>query len=138
MNLKEAKNELMKLNNKLKYYLKRKEIEFEKTTYKPITIKDILVQGGVVSNQFDNFVIKNEKYDDIIIGIEEEILAVQTFILSEIKRMIKYDEIPLIEYLRDTEQMSWKEIDKLLCRSNDYSRIKYSRYKNSNDTICSV
>ena len=129
--IKEAKNELFKKQSQLELYLNKKKIEFEKTSLKSIHYKDFITSfsGGQVFDKFTHYLIKSEKYDNLIYQLSEEINAIEKYIISEIERMSKYDEISLIEYLRFEEKMSWKEIDKSLHYGEDYSRLKYNRYK---------
>lgn len=133
LSIREAKNELWKLENELGLYLNHKKINFIKTQASSVTYKDIIISK--THNVFDNFlhyVIKDDELDDKIYSLQESIIQYQKYIVEEMRRMSKYDEVGLICYLREEEHRSWKYIDKILNRSYDYSKVKYSRYKKMN------
>lgn len=130
LTIREAKNELLRLENQLDVYLTQKKINFLKTQPGAIQYKDIMVDSSV--NIFDKFLhyqIRDEEMDLTIYSLQESILSYQQFIVKEMKRMSKYDEVGLICYLREEENKSWYQIDQILHRASDYSRVKYQRYK---------
>lgn len=126
----ETKNIIQNLQNKLELYLRKKQINFDKTQPKSSKIKDIVVSNSNTNfDCFTTYMIKDEECDDKIYKLQQEILAYQTYLNKEIMRMKKNDDLPLIVYLKEEEKMSWREIDKLLNHGEDYSRTKYKRYK---------
>ena len=130
LTLKQAKNELTKLENELDLYLTKKKINFEKTQPKASRIKDIVVsKSNTIFDSFSHYVIKDEECDDKIYSLQESIVAYQSYITKEINRMRKYDDIALIVYLKEEENWSWKDIDKELNCGADYARTKYKRFK---------
>lgn len=130
LTIREAKNEIKKAENELDLYLTKKKINFNKTQPGAISLKDVMVDSSRnIFDKYTHYVIKDEEYDLKIIGLQETINAYEKYIIEEIKRMTQTDEIGLICYLKEEEKKSWTEIDKLLHRSDGYSKVKYCRYK---------
>lgn len=131
MTITEAKNRINQIENELSYLKEKKVINFEKTQPSSPKLKDI-VEGKsnskVVNDKYTHFIIKDDDLDNEIIALEKEKNSLDRFILNEIERLKKYDEIMLIEYYRE-QGLSWKQIDKLLYKSNGYARIKLYRAK---------
>ena len=133
--LKDAKNELLKKRNQLQLFLQKKEISFEKTQPKATSFSDVVVSGGIVLDKFTHYLFKSEEYDSKINSLLKEMNILEKFIINEMDRMSKYDEIGLICYLREEEKLSWKDIDRLTNRAGDYSRVKYYRFKNQEEKL---
>ena len=139
MKIVEAKNRIEQIDNELTYLKEKKIINFEKTQPSSPALKDI-VEGKsnskVVNDKYTHFIIKDVDLDNEIIALEKEKNLLDRFILDEIERLKKYDEIMLIEYYRETG-LSWKQIDKLLYKASGYSRVKLYRNKKKkqNDTL---
>ncbi len=130
LTIKEAKYEIKKLENQLDLYLTKKEINKLKIQPKAIQIKDIVVDSSHTNfDRYLDYVIKDEEIDTTLYEILSSILGYKQYIAKEIISMSKYDEIGYISYLKEEEGKSWKEIDKILHRGEDYSRTKYKRYK---------
>lgn len=130
LTIREAKNEIKKLENELDVYLTKKNINFLKTQPKAIEIKDIIVDSSHVNiDSFLNYVSRDEECDEKIYGILASIYSYKNYIAKEIQRMNKYDEIAYIGYLKYEENKSWREIDKILHHGEGYSKVKYLRYK---------
>ena len=130
MTLKECKNEIQRLQNNLRFYLNKKKINFEKTQPSSIKLKEITVDGGFKDwDPFMSYMIKDEECDKEIYILQKELNNYQTWFTNEMLRMQQYENLPLIIYLKEEEKMNWKKIDKLLNYGNDYSRLKYNRYK---------
>ena len=130
MNLKKIKNNILRIQNKLEYYLTKKKINFEKTQPGSSKIKEVVVFSGFnIFDAFSSYMIKDEEIDEYIYPLQEELLNEQLLFIKEVNRMRKYDQLPLIVYLREEENWSWKKIDKFLCVSDDVSRVRYSRYR---------
>ena len=134
MTITEAKNRINQIENELSYLKEKKVINFEKTQPSSPKLKDI-VEGKsnskVVNDKYTHFIIKNDDLDNEIIALEKEKNSLDRFILNEIERLKKYDEIMLIEYYRE-QGLSWKQIDRLLYKASGYSRLKLYRAKNKN------
>lgn len=132
LTIREAKNEIKSLENELDVYLTKKNLNLLKTQPKAMQIKDIVVDSSHTNfDSFLNYVSKDEEYDVKIYGLLASIYSYKSYIAKEIQRLCKYDEIGYIRYLREDEKKSWREIDKILHRGEDYSRTKYKRFKNS-------
>lgn len=133
LTIREAKNEIKKAENELDLYLTKKKINFNKTQPGAISLKEVMVDSSRnIFDKFTHYTIKDEEYDNKIYGLEETINAYERYIINEMKRMSETDEIGLICYLKEEERKNWMEIDKLLHRSEGYSKVKYSRFKNKN------
>lgn len=130
LTIREAKNEINKLENELDVYLTKKNVNYLKTQPKAMQIKDIVVDSSHTNfDSFLNYVSKSEEYDSKIYGLLASIYSYKSYIAKEIQRMSKYDEIGYIIYLKEEEKKSWREIDKLLHHGEGYSKLKYQRYK---------
>lgn len=134
MKIVDAKNRIEQINNELQYLKEKKLINFEKTQPSSPKLKEI-VEGKsdskVINDKYTHFIIKDENLDIEIMSLEKEKNSLDRFILNEIERLKKYDEIMLIEYYRETG-LSWKQIDRLLFKGDGYSRLKLYRAKKKN------
>lgn len=111
LTIRQAKNEIKKLENNLDLYLTKKKINFEKTQPASNEIKSVVTsKGNVLFDKFTHYVIKDEELDSTIYSIQESILAYQQFIVKEMKRISDAKGSELITYLRDEENLSWNEI----------------------------
>lgn len=111
LTIRQAKNEIKKLENNLDLYLTKKKINFEKTQPASNEIKSVITsKGNVLFDKFTHYVIKDEELDSKIYSIQESILAYQQFIVKEMKRISETKGSELITYLRDEENLSWNEI----------------------------
>ncbi|HAV90190.1 MAG TPA: hypothetical protein DCW44_02815 [Eubacterium sp.] len=130
LSLKEIRNNIIRINNNIENYCGLKKIEFEKTQPKAIMFDKLKVDVSHVNyDLFIKYVIKSNKYDDKIIPLEKELLQYQTLFINEIERMKRYDEVPLIEFLKYEAGLSWNEIDNFLCSASGTSKKKWNRYK---------
>jgi hypothetical protein len=137
MGLSEIKNELIKLNNQLENKLTLKGINFEKATGTTLILKDVITsKTNFKFDKFTHYVIKDEKYDEEILYLQKEINAWEKLFFEEIERLIKYEELPLIIFLKEEEKWKWWEIDKVLHYAEGGARLKYYRSKkNEIDTL---
>lgn len=111
LTIRQAKNEIKKLENNLDLYLTKKKINFEKTQPASNEIKSVVTsKGNALFDKFTHYVIKDEELDSTIYSIQESILAYQQFIVKEMKRISDAKGSELITYLRDEENLSWNEI----------------------------
>ena len=130
MTLKETFNIINKLKNDLDLELAKKKINFDKTQPKASKIQEVIVnKSNAIFDTFTAYMIKDEECDSKILSLQSQLLAHQTYLLKEIKRMKQYDDISLIIFLKEEEGWSWKEIDKELNYAADTSRTKYKRFK---------
>lgn len=130
LSLKEIRNKIIQLSNNIENYCELKKIELEKTQPKAMKFDNIKVDTSHINfDLFIKYIIKSDKYDNKIIPLEKELLQYQSLFLEEIVRMKKYDEIPLIEFLKYEVGLSWGEIDKFLYLADGTSKKKWNRYK---------
>lgn len=130
LTIKEAKNEIKKLEHELDVYATKKNINFLKTQPGAVKIKDVVVDSSHMNfDAFLNYTIRDEEYDPKIYGILASIYSYKQYIAKEKQRMSEYDEVEYIAYLREEEKKGWREIDKILHHGDDYSRTKYKRFK---------
>lgn len=112
MTIKEAKNELKKLENELDLYLTKKEINYLKTQPSSIKYKDVVSSSHSIFDKFTHYVIKDEEVDIKIYSIQESINAYQKYIVKEMKRISENGGSELIVFLRDELKLKWDEIVK--------------------------
>lgn len=130
MSLGQIKNEIIKLQNQLDFWCKKKKINFEKTQPKTFKLDKIMVDTSHVNNDpLTMYMIKDEECDLKIHSLYESLLSYQQLYRKEIERMCKYDDLTMIVYLKEEQKWSWSMIDKLLHYAEDSSRKKYDRYK---------
>lgn len=130
LTISKAKNEILKLEHQLDVLATKKNINFLKTQPGAIKLKELVVDSSHTNyDSFLNYVQRSEPIDNEIYAILASIYSYKTFIAKELQRLSKYDEIGYIIYLREEEKKSWREIDRILHHGEDYSRIKYYRYK---------
>lgn len=130
LTISKAKNEILKLEHQLDVLATKKNINFLKTQPGAIKLKELVVDSSHTNyDSFLNYVQRSETIDNEIYAILASIYSYKTFIAKELQRLSKYDEIGYIIYLREEERKSWREIDRILHHGEDYSRIKYYRYK---------
>lgn len=139
LTIREAKNEIKKLEHELDVYATKKNINFLKTQPGAMKIQDIVVDSSHMNfDKFLNYTIRDEEYDAKIYGLLASIFSYQKYIADELKRMSEYDEISYITYLREEEKKSWREIDKILNHSENYSKVKYTRYKKEKKAVSTI
>ena len=132
LTIREAKNEIKRLENQLNIVATKKNINLLKVQPRAMQIKDIVVDSSHMNiDTFLNYTIRDEETDNEIYEILVEIYSYKAFIAKEIQRMAKYDEIAYIRYLKYDEKKSWYEIDEMLHHGIGYSKLKYNRYKKS-------
>lgn len=128
--LKTCKNNVTKYENHLLVLLERKLNNLNKVTGTTSNLSSVMVSRTNISNdKFILYLIKDEKLDD---EIEQTKLAYKFWLElynSEVDRMLKYDDINLIEFLKEDLDMKWEDIDSFLHYGTDTARKKYSRYK---------
>lgn len=114
LTIKEARNEISKLENELDLYLTKKKINFIKTQPKSIEIKDIVAsKTNTIFDKFTHYVIKDEELDSKIYWLQESIVSYQEYIVKEMRRISENGGSELIVYLRDEERLSWKEVSNI-------------------------
>lgn len=112
MTIREAKNDLERINNELELYLEKKQINFEKTQPQASKFKDVILSTGFVNDKFLHYVIKDENLDSKIIALQKEKNAIENFIIKEMERILKNKGNEYIVYLRDELKFSWEKISR--------------------------
>lgn len=136
MTIKEANNQINKIDNEIEYYLKKKELEMSKMMPQATKYDKTLVDGGKREDKYAKYVIKNEPIDKKLDELFEEKLLLENFIEKELLRLGKYDEVvQLIVYYKEQclEKFTWQQISLKVhysvtqCR-NIYRKWKKQRY----------
>ena len=130
LTIREAKNELKKLENEFDLYLTKKKINFLKTQPSAIKYKDVVSSSHSIFDKFTHYVIKDEEMDLKIYGIQESINAYQEFIVKEMKRISESGGSELIVFLRDELKLKWNDISKQTNYSERQARRLYNLSKN--------
>lgn len=112
MTIREAKNDLERINNELELYLEKKQINFERTQPQASKFKDVILSTGFVNDKFLHYVIKDENLDSKIIALQKEKNAIENFIIKEMERILKNKGNEYIVYLRDELKFSWNKISR--------------------------
>ena len=109
----EANNKLENIDNKIRYYLAKKELELAKLEPKSIQIKEVSVEGGKRVDRYANYVINIDKYDKELNELYAEKKILEEYIENELIRLGKYREVEqLIIYYKEqiTEKLTWQQI----------------------------
>lgn len=131
LTIREAKNEIEKLENELDLYLTQKKINYYKTQAGAIKYKDIVSsKTNSIFDKFAHYVIKDEEYDSKIYSLQESIIGYQEYIVKEMKRISQNGGNELIVYLRDEQKLPWNEITKITNYSLRQCHRLYNEAKN--------
>lgn len=115
MTIREARNEIEKLDNELELYLEKKKINFNKTQPASIKYQDIVSHSSIPIDKFTHYVIRDIELDDKINNILEERNAIEKFIIQEMKRISNSpDMTEQIKFYRDELKMGWEEIARVV------------------------
>ena len=140
LDIREAKNRVNKIDNKLEYYLDKKERELNKIRLKSPNLDIELVNGGKREDKYINYASVCEKYDPIINELYEEKFALEKFIEKELKRLNQYDEVEqLIVYYKEIYtpkkklEKTWDWIAGQVHYSKTQCRRIYREYKKKRD-----
>ena len=94
LTVREAKNEVKRLEHELDVYATKKNINLLKTQPKAMQIRDIVVDSSHTNfDSFLNYTIKDEEYDVKIYGLLASIYSYKSYIAKEIQRLAQFDEI---------------------------------------------
>ncbi len=107
ISIQEIKSRIEELNNKLEFFLNKKEQVFELTQPKAKELKAIMVEGGSRTNLFDKYVMVDEELDPIIDFLQEEINLCELYLKKELERINKYDEWEQKVILMRQEGQTW-------------------------------
>lgn len=114
LTISEARNELESIENQLELYLTKKKIEFYKTQPGATRAKEILIQNSNIVDRFNHYTIKSEEYDEVIYELTNNSIALQDYILKEVKRLqINDPDFVKILELRK-QKKKWVEIARIM------------------------
>ncbi len=124
LTIKEARNEIEKLENELDVYLTKKKINYVKTQPGSSKFKDVVTsRTNAIFDKFSHYIIKDEELDTKIYSLQESILSYQEYILKEMKRISKIEPHKIkvyelredIEFIRKNKRKrTWLEIAELI------------------------
>lgn len=124
LTIKEARNEIEKLENELDVYLTKKKINYVKTQPGSSKFKDVVTsRTNAIFDKFSHYIIKDEELDTKIYSLQESILSYQEYILKEMQRISNIEPYKLkvyelredIEFIRKNKRKrTWLEIAELI------------------------
>lgn len=99
LTIKEARNEIEKLENELDVYLTKKKINYIKTQPGSSKFKDVVTsRTNAIFDKFSHYIIKDEELDIKIYSLQESILSYQEYILKEMQRISNIEPYKLKVY----------------------------------------
>jgi len=99
LTIKEARNEIEKLENELDVYLTKKKINYVKTQPGSSKFKDVVTsRTNAIFDKFSHYIIKDEELDTKIYSLQESILSYQEYILKEMQRISNIEPYKLKVY----------------------------------------
>lgn len=99
LTIKEARNEIEKLENELDVYLTKKKINYVKTQPGSSKFKDVVTsRTNAIFDKFSHYIIKDEELDTKIYYLQESILSYQEYILKEMQRISNIEPYKLKVY----------------------------------------
>ena len=99
LTIKEARNEIEKLENELDVYLTKKKINYVKTQPGSSKFKDVVTsRTNAIFDKFSHYIIKDEELDTKIYSLQESILSYQEYILEEMQRISNIEPYKLKVY----------------------------------------
>lgn len=129
MNLKEATMLLKRFQNQQEYWKCEKEIAFNRTQPQATNIESERVNGGVITNKNDVYLIKCEKIIRKIKVLEKRINNLKNYIDREISIIEGYDPMDAkIIKLRYKEGKKWDIIAEATNYSVSQVKRKYYKY----------
>lgn len=140
LTIKEARNEIEKLENELDVYLTKKKINYVKTQPGSSKFKDVVTsRTNAIFDKFSHYIIKDEELDTKIYSLQESILSYQEYILKEMQRISNIEPYKLKVYeLREdmdfirkyNRKRYWMEIAETLNYSEKQVRRIYKEIIN--------
>ena len=136
MNLKEASNEIEKIDNEIEYWLNEKEIVIGKVLPGALDTSNEVVTGGTRTDKFLNYIMKNEKIDYELDKLYAQKNNLESYVENELHRLGKYKEVEkLIIYYKEQclENYTWEEISRKTHYSKTQCRNIYRKWKRQRD-----
>lgn len=149
MTLKEANEELERLDNEYNYWLNEKERLSLLVTPKSMDIRPEMVEGGKRVDKLALYVesMDDKKINETLEYIQKKKQNLMNWLDNELSILKKYNEIEqLIVYYKENimitdkytnkrRNMTWEEISKEVHYSKDYCRKIYRNYKYKKDHL---
>lgn len=132
MTIKEANNQINKIDNEIEYYLKKKELEMSKMMPQAIKYDKTLVDGGKREDKYANYAVKNELIDKELDRLYAEKRLLEDFVEKELIRLKKYDEVvQLIVFYKEEslKKYTWLQISQRVHISESQCKRIYRKYK---------
>lgn len=134
MTLKEANEELERIENEYNYWLNEKEKLLLLVMPKSTDIRPEIVDGGKRIDRMAKYVeeMEDRQIDETLNYIHERKLNLMNWIDQELKILGKYNEVEqLIVFYKeiDIKQRTWLEISKLVHYSESHCKRIYKNYK---------
>lgn len=136
MTIRDANNQINRIDNEIEYYLKKKELEMTKMMPQATKYDKTLVDGGKREDKYTNYVVKNELIDKIVDKLYAEKRLLEDFVEKELIRLKKYDEVlKLIVFYKEQcfEKYTWLQISQRTHYSVTQCRNMYRKWKNQRD-----
>lgn len=132
--LKEIRNKVLEIDNRLTFLLDKKEMNFMKVQPGSPVLKATMVDSSRnIVDKFTLYMIKDEELDQEIQDLRDQYIIWVKYYNEELKRLSKYDDILMIEFLRNELNWKWEQIDEHLHYSDGGSRKKYYRFIKKNE-----
>lgn len=133
--LREIRNTIIKTENRLEYLLTQKQINFEKTQPGSPKLKEAIVDfSHNFVDTFAFYMIKDEELDAEIEELRDSLDNWKNYFKKEVKRLTNYDDLLMIEFLRNELHWKWDTIDEYLHYGYGSSRVKYDRHFKNNES----
>lgn len=134
MTLKEANEELERLDNEYNYWLNEKEKLSLLVTPKSMDIRPEMVEGGKRVDRLALYVesMDEKKINETLDYIQSRKLNLMNWMDQELKILGKYNEVEkLIVFYKevDTKPRTWVEISRLVHYSESHCKRIYKNYK---------
>jgi hypothetical protein len=127
--LKEIRNKVLEIDNRLNFLLEKKEINFQRTQPGSPLLKATMVDTSrSIVDKYALYMIKDEELDREIQDLRDNLLVWVKYYNEEIKRLQKYDDLLMIEFLKNELNWKWNDIDSYLHYSTGGARKKYYRH----------
>ena len=132
LTIREAKNEIKRLENQLDLYATKKNINFLKTQPGAVKLKDLVVDSSsVCQDLFLSYNIKEEELNEKIRGLVESIKSYRMYILNELSVILEnMRKKEKVVYLKNVCGFNFKEIAKILnklCNKNIFNERQCKR-----------
>ena len=127
--IREIRNKILEIDNRLNFLIEKKELNFEKTQPGSPLLKSTMVDTSRnIVDKFALYMIKDEEYDQEIQDLRDELLVWVKYYNEEVKRLNKYDDLLMIEFLKNELNWKWSDIDSYLHYSEGGTKKKYYRH----------